>query len=854
MPYASSSFSADTDMVDAVLASERLAAGQMPSRLDIRRSSSETAVPQLSVGPTKTQSLTAASNILLHPPTPSPTSSDKTITTPPAVEERSKSPKVLSPRSSALGITIHSNVLPAVRSPKRSTEPLPSVPTSRRSRRPRIFGFTGIGEPTSPSSSNGSVTSSPTSEEPQPSFGAASQAMMLPRRDPVRVRSDTSLHSLRHAQSPPPAARTPEHESPALSPAQTPTTLVRRDSGPKITPRERRDTGLKLDLGHLVPAMPAMSEAPSSARPYSVVRKKSGEVVKSALKYIGPLGPNGTPLEKRPMFASKSCPTTPNCPKYVHFDAQLERVKLFLQDQKPKVVSRQGSPTEVSEDDDEEEAEPPKKTLHVRMPNFPTMHGPDEDVYLESLGLNEERTALRGVVLCRNIAFEKWVAVRFTFDWWQTVSEVTATYKESVRGGSFDRFQFTLKLDDLLDRIDEKTLFLCIRYNTAGREIWDSNGGQNYHVLFDLKAPKTPMYMPKRTKVTLPGTGKSVSRGTWGVTSADADRMADLRARLNRLQEEDAELTRPLSPRRKNARASPRQSSKDLPAYDFASAFSSSKRSSSTGTTPRRADSASTSPATGRRRFAAADFYTPNLAHFGAPMSPMPGTDSPTPTSPLMSPSPFGNHTAPASRPGVLTARGSANNSSTSSLDSVDTVTATPSDSPSLSINTVHEESSDATESDTPQPSPLSPSESPLSPSDVLPRWTPSTTAKNQSVDDMSLKSYSTFIEQFCWGGAATASVPPLDTPDFGRRVHSTSSLDHFFSSPPDSATPVALSRTSTQTTTVRAPSREDLEHVDNAIKSLNLNSLPGTPKERSPPISPGLNPLNSGRGTVLAL
>ncbi|EJT49906.1 protein phosphatase regulator [Trichosporon asahii var. asahii CBS 2479] len=851
MPYSSSSLSADTDMVDAVMASERLAE-QMPIRVDLRRSASETAVPQL--GTTKTQSLTAASNILLHPPTPSPTLSDKTVTTPPAIEER-KSPRVLSPRSSALGITIASNVLPAVRSPKRNTEPLPSVPTSRRSRRPRIFGFTGLGDPASPQSSNGSVAGSPTSEEPQPSFGPSSQAMMLPRRDPVRVRSDTSLYSLRHAMSPPPAARTPEHESPVASPVQTPT-LVRRDSGPKITPRERRDTGLKLDLGGLVPALPAMADNATSTR-YTVIRKKSGEVVKSALKFNGPLGPNGTPLEKRPMFASKSCPTTPNCPKYVHFDPQLERVKLFLQDQKPKVVSRQGSPTEMSEDEDEEEEEPPKKVLHVRMPNFPTIHGPDEDVYLESLGLNEERTALRGVVLCRNIAFEKWVAVRFTFDWWQTVSEVTASYKESIRGGSFDRFQFTLKLDDLLDRIDEKTLFLCIRYNTAGREIWDSNGGQNYHVLFDLKAPKTPSYMPKRTKVTLPGTGKSVSRGTWGVTSADADRMADLRARLNRLQEEDAELARPISPRKKNARFSPRQSSKELPAYDFAAAFNSSKRSS-TGTTPRRADSASGStaaaPATGRRRFAAADFYTPKLAHFGGPISPMPGTDSPTPTSPPMSPFSFANHNPASPRPGVLTPRGSANSSSTASLDSVDTLTATPSDSPSMPIHNVSEESSDATESDTPQPSPLSPSESPLSPSDVLPRWTPSTTAKNQSVDDMSLKSYSTFIEQFCWGGAATGPVPTLDTPDFGRRVHSTSSLDHFFSSPPDSATPVALSRTNTQTGTVRAPSREDLEHVDNAIKSLSI-SLPSTPKEPSPPISPSLSHMNSSRNsTILAI
>ncbi len=37
-----------------------------------------------------------------------------------------------------------------------------------------------------------------------------------------------------------------------------------------------------------------------------------------------------------------------------------------------------------------------------------------------------------GVVRVCNLAFEKWIAVRFTLDKWQTPSEVTARYKESL--------------------------------------------------------------------------------------------------------------------------------------------------------------------------------------------------------------------------------------------------------------------------------------------------------------------------------------------------------------------------------------------------------------------------------------
>lgn len=811
--------------------------------LSLRRASSETSVPRKQTP-----------SVSFQPPTP--TAADSPATAPPTLPRRaaprfsSPSPSPLgspmsSPRAgqSSLGITIHGNVLPAVRSPrKNATEPL--VPSSRRARRPRLFGFTGIESPLS--SATSSLANSP--ENPGSPVDQRANPMTLPRRNPVRVKSETSLE-----------------------------TLGAVEQQPKVPHRPRRDTGLKLDLKDIVPQPGPHSAGWGSFN--GVVKKKSGEVVRPALKNAGPLLPNGTPVDKTgPIFGSKSCPTTPSCPKYVHFDAQLERVKLFLHDQRPEVVSRQGSPTEHLSDDehdteDEGEAE---KILQVKLPNFPTYNSPDVDIYMESLGLNDARDAVRGIVAVRNLGFQKHVTVRFTFDWWQTTSEVSATHKDSIRGGSFDRFQFSIQLCHMLERIEEKTLFMCTRYNVNGGEIWDSNHGQNYQVLFERKAKdKKKRYMPKRTKVVLPGMGRSVGGGAWSVSgSSTADHLADLRAKLNRLNAEDRELNAPISPRTGRGGSiasprsvSPRKSASPLPSgrravsqegalnaalagrYDFTSALKTSRLSP----TLRGGDLPSP-----RSPGGSTEFYSPRPAflqlHGMGPSSPLAGPASPnpladSPSSPL-SPVPHSGVAEPLTGPGSLPALASANSSSTSSLSSVSSMTVTPLDTHTLSLPRVDVSFSDTSDTQSETPSPLSPpSDSPFSPADMLPF------VNKDTSDDMSQASYSTFIEQFCWGGAmgdGGAGLAPSSSADSAvRRVHSTSSLDHYFSSPPD-LTPRAFTPTQGLSRTTSAnggtstppslrargtpPSLEDLAHVDSAIRSLT-SSRSNTP-ETSPIIT----------------
>ncbi|OCH88225.1 hypothetical protein OBBRIDRAFT_97354 [Obba rivulosa] len=244
----------------------------------------------------------------------------------------------------------------------------------------------------------------------------------------------------------------------------------------------------------------ALPRAASLSLPPSVAaqlgRKKSGEPLKSSLKSRRP-GVRGDLSVVTGGGATQSEPSTPTQLKSVHFDAKLEHVKLFLAEQKPLAVSRDGSPTADTSGTDsdfpafifgEEERERgrtrERTKLEMRVTNMPREADASADVALEELTLAEDGNAAYGTIRVRNLAFEKWVAVRFTFDWWQTTSEVTAKYVCSLPDGISDRFSFTIRLADLLSRIEEKTLFIAVRYVVAGQELWDNNKGENYQVKF----------------------------------------------------------------------------------------------------------------------------------------------------------------------------------------------------------------------------------------------------------------------------------------------------------------------------------------------------------------------------------
>ncbi|KAJ3562811.1 hypothetical protein NP233_g9345 [Leucocoprinus birnbaumii] len=219
-----------------------------------------------------------------------------------------------------------------------------------------------------------------------------------------------------------------------------------------------------------------------------VIRKKSGQPVKSSLK-----SSRCTRGNLSIVTIGTSSKSEPPTPKAVHFDPQLEHIKLFLAEQKPLAVSRDGSPTEDTSGTDsdfpsfiygkDDEARPSRKKLVMRPINIVPKSDLDAKVVLEDFYLNFDGTNILGKIRVRNIAFAKTVTVRFTFDSWQTTSEVNARYAESINP-QFDRFSFSIRLNDMLSRIEGKTLVMAVRYNVNGQEFWDNNHHQDYVATF----------------------------------------------------------------------------------------------------------------------------------------------------------------------------------------------------------------------------------------------------------------------------------------------------------------------------------------------------------------------------------
>ncbi|SCN65728.1 uncharacterized protein FFB20_15538 [Fusarium fujikuroi] len=184
---------------------------------------------------------------------------------------------------------------------------------------------------------------------------------------------------------------------------------------------------------------------------------------------------------------------TPTLYKSVRFDSDLENIRYFHEMDRPLDVSEDTSP--VTDCYETDLFPPPYKSLKKRAlpyewklitPNFPhdTTARETMPVRLERVSLSNDQMAILGSVIVANLAFEKSVVCRFTFDFWNTIWETTAKYDYKTNPGEipgYDRFVFSIMLADIID-FETQPLFLCIRYDVNGQEYWDNNSGTNFQV------------------------------------------------------------------------------------------------------------------------------------------------------------------------------------------------------------------------------------------------------------------------------------------------------------------------------------------------------------------------------------
>jgi hypothetical protein len=297
---------------------------------------------------------------------------------------------------------------------------------------------------------------------------------------PTGLPVDIVVRSLQLGPSKAPAPITPEALKIAHSRSSSEVQLASNQNGlepyPQSSPGDSDDEGLEMKRGPLL-------------------RKKSGELVKPALR--------DSSGRRRPL----SAPGTPTFPKAVHFNEDMEQVRHFLQVDRPIAVSAGSSPVEIydSESDypfnSDIEKRPKVIEWEIRTLNFPKDSHERQclPVRVEQLYLSKDFKTLIGIVAVANLAFEKSVATRFTLDYWKTTSEVAAEFsplrpQKALQDG-FDRFQFSIKLSEQAN-LQNRTMYLCVRYSVNGQEYWDNNGGNNFQIDFIRKMPAKPAVKP----------------------------------------------------------------------------------------------------------------------------------------------------------------------------------------------------------------------------------------------------------------------------------------------------------------------------------------------------------------------
>ncbi|XP_043916878.1 protein phosphatase 1 regulatory subunit 3B isoform X2 [Protopterus annectens] len=101
-------------------------------------------------------------------------------------------------------------------------------------------------------------------------------------------------------------------------------------------------------------------------------------------------------------------------------------------------------------------------------------------VCLENCMLKDK--AIVGTVKVKNLAFEKSVKLRITFDTWKTFSDYVCLYVKDIYAGTDkDTFSFEVQLPDKVSPHERIEFAVC--YESGGSVFWDSNKGQNYRII-----------------------------------------------------------------------------------------------------------------------------------------------------------------------------------------------------------------------------------------------------------------------------------------------------------------------------------------------------------------------------------
>lgn len=200
---------------------------------------------------------------------------------------------------------------------------------------------------------------------------------------------------------------------------------------------------------------------------------------------------------------SASAPCSPTIGiKSVKFNThQLEEICLFRKAQTPLAISQKNifwgqeqddeedSSNEESEEDEQEQEEtkPIKSLVYA---NWPTrlsdiLDKKNKVIRIEKNTIKLEQDEIIGKILVKNLDYHKTVSIRYTFDFWETIDNISAKYHPTQQqsNSNYDVFTFKLKLP-----LNATNLYFAVNYKVGQQEFWDNNDGRNYEIQISKKS------------------------------------------------------------------------------------------------------------------------------------------------------------------------------------------------------------------------------------------------------------------------------------------------------------------------------------------------------------------------------
>lgn len=272
-----------------------------------------------------------------------------------------------------------------------------------------------------------------------------------------------------------------------------------------------------------LPLQPAHNTVPSSSVPRSLPDASSAAEVKTDTSKAAAAAAERPLLRKLKLSLKlglqRLYSATSISSKSVRFASRLENVKMFDGRDSPAAVSLANSPVgspkhssfdlgdyfshkhgsfgDIFSDSDEELGldHDSEWKYSIRSQDFAAPHNiydkMDSPIYLQKSSLLKNGQLLILVVMCKNLAFEKRLTAKVSFNNWESHSEYkNFTYVKSFTTAGFDQFQCIVPLEHLSPYVKMQ---FCIEYAVCGQTYWENNGGKNFNVSLE-KQTVTPKY------------------------------------------------------------------------------------------------------------------------------------------------------------------------------------------------------------------------------------------------------------------------------------------------------------------------------------------------------------------------